>query len=424
MIERLPSCEDIERLVLGYAILNSGTLDSMRGSLQPDDFSIEAHKRIWRAICRIYDAGEQVDRVTVYHDLKARDQAESVGGLSYLVTLDNGLPDRPNIDGYVSKLHETAMRRQIISSAYQLALHASDETSGIEDLLSELTAISSGITEVTEASRPFSTKDMIAKEGINELLKGREEKSIRLPWHRLNGALRGLGGGQMVVLMAATSRGKTSLAVQIATSAAVQGHTPAMWTMEMSPRSLFQKMATQLAGQQICEQMTFEERSALTTSVARLNDYPIYFDSHSRDVGSFIASLRYIRSRGNLGIAVVDYLQLIRGNRARNRAQEVSDNSRALKLASMDLGIPFLVLSQVDRSSVKGDGKMGLHSAKESGDIENDADVMIWIDSGEFSHEEDTDVKIHIGKQREGPAGFSIPMKFRPQSQSFAEISE
>ena len=93
-------------------------------------------------------------------------------------------------------------------------------------------------------------------------------------------------------------------------------------------------------------------------------------------------------------------------------------------MAAMDLGIPFLVLSQVDRSSVKGDGKIGLHSAKESGDIENDADVVLWIDAPELSKDQDTTVAVKVGKQREGPSGFSIPMTFRPSTQAFEEIDE
>jgi len=118
----------------------------------------------------------------------------------------------------------------------------------------------------------------------------------------------------------------------------------------------------------------------------------------------------------------VDYLQLIRGSRT-NRAQEVSDNSRSLKMAAMDLGIPIVVLSQVDRSSVKGGGEISLHSGKESGDIENDADVVLWIQGGELSREQDTPISLHVGKQREGPAGFSIPMIFSPTSQTFQEVS-
>jgi replicative DNA helicase len=236
----------------------------------------------------------------------------------------------------------------------------------------------------------------------------------------LDAALCGFGPGQVIVLMAATSRGKTSAALQIALSAADAGKTPMIWTMEMSPQSMVQRMLTQMTGVWATKrQLSLGERNAQTEAISQMSDHPVYFDRTSRSVSSFIGSIRQTRTA--IKFAVVDYLQLIRGS-GRNRAQEVSDNSRAIKLAAMDLQIPFLVLSQVDRASVKGEGKIGLHSGKETGDIENDADVVLWIDAAELSREQDTAVAMHIGKQREGPAGFSIPMVFRPTSQTFMEV--
>jgi replicative DNA helicase len=170
--------------------------------------------------------------------------------------------------------------------------------------------------------------------------------------------------------------------------------------------------------------LTFDEREAQSLAVAQLDQSPIYFDSRSRKVVAFNSSVRQVRSKNRRAVGIVDYLQLIRGS-GRNRAQEVSDNSRALKLTAMDLDMPLVVLSQVDRGSVKGDSaRIGLHSAKESGDCENDADVVAWIEAGELSRDHDTSVSFHVGKQREGPAGFSIPMIFRPQNQVFLEVSE
>jgi replicative DNA helicase len=163
-------------------------------------------------------------------------------------------------------------------------------------------------------------------------------------------------------------------------------------------------------------------RGAQNEAIARLNDNPIHFDPHSRSVSGFVSRLRHVRAEAGLGFAVVDYLQSIRGS-GRNRAQEVSDNSLELKLAAMDLEFPILVLSQVDRAGVKGETKIGLHSAKESGDIENDCDVQLWIEGPEPTRDQDTQGSVRLAKQREGPAGFSIPMVFRPQPQTFLEIS-
>jgi replicative DNA helicase len=420
----LPGHPDIERLILGYGMRGQG-IDAVRGALEADDFSLEAHRRIWNRMVALYDSGKGVDHVEVFKELAAHSEAESVGGLSALVSLADGIPDLPRVDGYIERLKDASLRRRMILQAQRLAQRAADETESAGDVLSGFASVS---TELADAAlgnrRPVSTHEMLVEDGISAILEPRRSRGVNIPWPKLNRDLNGISPGQMVVLLAATSRGKTSMALQVATSCAGQGLIPVIWTMEMSPRSLFRRMVTQLSSVQ-CGRMSlsFDERQAQNTAIAMLDEHPIYFDRHSRSVGSFVASLRHIRSRGKIGVAIVDYLQLIRGN-GRNRAQEVSENSRALKLAAMDLEIPFWVLAQVDRGSVKGDGaKIGLHSAKESGDVENDADVVMWVESGELSREQDTAVSVHVGKQREGPAGFSVPMVFRPTSQTFMEMA-
>ncbi len=426
MINSLPAAVDIERLVLGYSILRPEYLDSARGSLDDTDFAREDHRRIWHIICALYDAGKPVDRITILNELANRKQLEGVGGIGYIVGLDDGLPEHPQIGGYVDRLHDAALRRGMILRAHQLASRAADETQSADEVLAAFGAVATDLAQATsESRRPISTRDMIQVEGPTALLESRRHRGLKLPWPKLDSDLAGLGPGQLVVLMAATSRGKTSMALQAATHAALQGSTPLIWTMEMSPKSLFQRMMTQLSGVWTGKrQATFEEFDAQRQALASLDERPIWFDRHSRSVASFLASLRQVNAKSKVGLVIVDYLQLIRGTggaRA-NRAQEVSDNSRALKLAAMDFGVPFLVLSQVDRGSVKGEGKIGLHSAKESGDIENDADVLLWIEGGELSRDSPTTVSLRVGKQREGAAGFGIPMLFQPTTQTFMEV--
>jgi replicative DNA helicase len=421
----IPNCVDTERNVLGYCMLNAGYLDTCRADLEADDFELPQHVMIWHAICRIYDAGGQVERLTVYADLSARGESNQVGGLAYLHSIDDFLPLVPSIDSYVRQLHNAKIRRRIVFAASHIAKMAQDTASDLDTVIDSFGKSLVEITSCSSGRGPVSTRDMIETVGVTELLKPREESGVSLPWPRVQKALCGLQAGQMAVLMAATSRGKTSMALQVATCAALQGGTPVVWAMEMGEKSNFQRMVTQLSGVYATKQFaSAEERAAHRRAVGQLEDHPIYFDTKSRSVTGFLGSLRQIRAKTPLGIAVVDHLQLIRSANNRNRAQEVSDNSRSLKLAAMDMGIPFLVLSQVDRSSVKGEGQIGLHSAKESGDIENDADIVMWIDGGELDRVQDSTVSLHIGKQREGPCGFSIPMSFCPVTQSFHEIAE
>lgn len=416
----LPVCEDIERLVLGCSLAYSDSLDASRSLMEADYFSVQDHRLIWARICELYDSGQGVDYVTVYKALQAHN---SPVGLTYLTGLVDGLPLNARISGYVDRLRDAHVRRRLILEARSLALRAADESESLDAVLNAFANVSMQLT-VDGGDAVESTRTLIDKIGISALLAPRRHRGVHLPWRKLDDDLCGIGPGQMVVLLAATSRGKTSMALQIATSAAKQGYAPLIWTMEMSPRSLFNRMVNQISGVRGTRQPTFQERTAQQDAVGRLNDQPVYFDSRSRSVGAFMSRIRQVRCLGAPVVGLVDYLQRIPsagGSRA-NRAQEVAADSRALKSAAMDLDIPLLVLSQVDRGSVKGDdAEIGLFSGKESGGIENDADVVMWIQAGKLSREDPTLVHLHIGKQREGPAGFANAMIFNPISQTFEE---
>jgi replicative DNA helicase len=417
----------VERDVLGCCITDQKDLDIARGSLDLDCFSLDIHKKIWRRICGLFDVGKSVDRLTVHEELAAFGEDEQVGGRSYLADLDNDLPVIPHIEEYVDTLREASLRRRMMAVAQHLQNSAADETESAATVLDNFSkAVTDLSLSTSDSRRPISTREMIASEGVDALLGPRPFGTVPLsPWPELNEALHGLSGGQLIVLMAATSKGKTSMALQMATCAAAHGQTPIIWTMEMSTRSLFGRMVGQLSRvKNTYRELPPEQRAYQRDAIGTLNDCPVYFDRHSRTVSSFVASIRQVRSQFGVGFAVVDYLQRIPSGSRLNRAQEVSENSRLLKQAAMDLDIPFLVLSQVDRASVKGEGKIGIHSGKETGDIENDADVLLWIDAPELDRNQDTAVLLHVGKQREGPAGFSIPMRFRPGTQVFLENTE
>jgi len=401
------------------------------GTLVPEDFSLESHRRILKRMGGVHERGERIDRVTVANELMKFSELESIGNLTYLISLDDGLPQVPSLESYIRIVKDKAILRQVIFTAQNLAQRAMSGASASEvlDLFGQQAVKLSDIASVAGA-QPFSTADMIAERGVDALLSPRRHGEVRLPWHRLNNALSGVAGGQIIVLLGETSRGKTSLALQAGTHVSQQGKTVLIWTLEMSPYSLFRRMVNQLSGIPVGNrptgQLSFEERDRHRMAVAHLADNPIYFDRHSRSVTSFCASIRRVAAKAKIGLVIVDYLQLIRSQVAQGtRAQQVAENSRNLKLAAMDFNLPIFVLSQVDRSSVKGkDAKIGLHSAKESGDIENDADVQLAIQAPQLARDEDTPCEIEVQKQREGACGFSIPMVFRPTSQTFMETQD
>ncbi len=420
----LPVDIDCERFVLGSLLAADSYFDEVQDVIAADDFSLEKHRRIFRRIVDLRGRGETADRVTVSSELMKFNELETCDGLSYLISLDDGLPLLPSIASYVRIIREKAILRRLIFQLQNSMNRCLLGEEGPEQIAADAIAKLGEIANSSSiAKRWTDTHEMIQADPLVFLRGHKQGCGITLPWPRLQDTLSGLLPGQMVLLMAATSRGKSSMALQIAEATALQGSRPVIWTMEMSELALGKKALTQISGIYADKRLlTAEERHLHREANQSLFENPLAFDYSSRSVQAFAATLRQIAVKARLGLAVVDHVQLVgRVTAGQNRAAEVSDHSRALKLAAMDFQIPFLVLSQVDRSSVKGEGKIGLHSSKNSGDLENDADVVLWIEAPELDRTQDTPVSLHVGKQREGPAGFSIPMIFDPRSQTFRE---
>lgn len=415
----LPVDDFSERSVLGSVIENgSQVMDSVRAILEPDDFASQRHRDIWGAACACYDAGQQVDGTGVFLRLREIGRAESVGGLSYLADIMNGV--LPFVDREVAKLKQASRARRVIGLCDNAMRRcAADREDDVHSwLLNELQAIG-----VPAGKGAESSTAMIDRIGIDELMcPSRNRGGLRLPWSRLDNALGGMRGGQMIVIAAYTSRGKSSLACQIATHATRQDTGVYYWTTEMSPEALLRRMVDQAA----CldgirhrdARLTHDEIARGRDAVGWIYGHPVWFDRTSRSVTSMLAGLRQVRSKYRVGLVVVDHLQHVKGiGRHDNRAREVSEISRSLKTAALDFDIPIIVVSQVSRPS-EDNKPLTVHSLKESGDVENDADVVLLLNSPK-PNGQPIACALNIAKQREGPAGFDIHLEFHPSSQRF-----
>lgn len=420
--EEYPSAPQLEKVILGSIMLNGTTMDGLRSTMERDDFHLHTHKRIWESCCRVFDKGVTVDRVAVCHDLNERDELQSVGGLGYLIDLSEGLPEYPSLDYHISVLKEKTLLRRILEFGDAMMKRA---MSGLETADELRAAFVDGITHLRAAddrNQAISTRALVKLYGIDELLNPKTQEGIRLPWVRLNEAICGMRGGQMITLAAYTGRGKSCFACQAATHVTRQGKAAFIVTTEMPARQLFQRMIDQLANidsrRRYHDLLTPADRERQRDGVFWLNDHPVYFDERSRTVPAILANLRQAQSETEIGLVVIDHLQHLRSaGRAENRTREVGNNSRALKLAAMDFNLPFLVLSQVARPS-DNDSDIGLHSLKESGDIENDSDVVLLL-NGPQSEETVIPMRVKVAKQREGPSGFEIPLNFHTASTAF-----
>lgn len=418
-MEALPTNLLAERMVLGSVLLQGERMAEIYTALGVEDFATVNHQNIWKAMRTLFDSGTAIDRITVFTELN---RTNAKIELNYLVSLDDEMPANANLDAYIVGLKEKTALRRIALICQKVMSNALGGTMKPEDIKREWQADIETVKSETAPPGLISTRELIQQVGVDELLRPLEEVGLRLPWTELNRILCGFRPGQMVVIGAYTGRGKTSAGLQIATHATRQAAAPLYWTLEMPPKMLFRRVVNQLAGldnsRSRKRSLTFDEREKERDACAWVNDHPLYFESRAKTVPEFCASLRRMKSQANLGLVVVDYLQLIRHGRAESRTREVGENSRSLKLAAMEFGVPFVVLSQFRRPS-DANRPPTLHDLKESGDVENDADVVLLMHSAELSGDQPTHVRVHIAKQREGPAGFDVDLTFDPRCQLF-----
>jgi replicative DNA helicase len=351
---------------------------------------------------------------------------ESVDGLSYIVSLDDGLPHITNLGSYVQIIKDKALLRRIAVSAQSMMNRALMAEETPEQILNSLGQTIIDLSPADEKRGFVSAVELVDREGINELLEPRRENGIQLPWSSLNGVLCGFQEEQLILLAAHTSVGKTAAATQVVVGAARQGIGVAVFSLEMSTKSLFRRMAYQIsrvdAERHRHNKLTGEDRERLRAAAAELYEMPIYWnDTASCTVPAIHAELRKLRMRAKVGLVVVDFLQIVRGTgRVESRNNEVGANSRGLKLAAKEFGIPFLVLSQLSRKSDAENRPPKLSDLRDSGEIEENSDV-VW-----FIHRPTSDpmnpVKLSefiVAKQREGPRDVSLPMVFMSQCQRF-----
>lgn len=418
----LPSAVEAEKSILAQPLLDSGSMAYLRGCVEEDYFTIEYRRRIWRAFCVLFDGGHAITITTVVSQMQAvNEQYPDI--ISTLFDLQSGEPRQPEPNYLIGTLAEKARLNRLIvgcEHAKNRALAGDRSEEIYEDLVKRASA--------PEGQASYTPAELIEKYGLDELLHHRRKNGLRLPWPRLNGLLSGLHGGQLVLLAAHTSQGKTSAALQIAMGVAEQRRLPYVFSLETEPTRLFRRMVTQLSGvnpRSGGRMLDYEAREKERTAAAWLAENPIKLNSSARTVPAMISALRRLGKEPKLGLVVVDYLQLVQTiGRPGSRAQEIGNLAREFKLASQEFDVPFLLLSQFNRESAKQGRRPELYDLKESGDVENHSDVVIILHAAELDTEAvNRPVLAYVPKQRDGPRGKDISMVFRSDIQKFEEMA-
>ncbi len=419
----LPANQDAERFVLGAILMDDALYIQVAGTLDADDFSLEKHRRIFGRMGELYARGERIDRVTLANELMKLQQLESVDGLSYVVSLDEGLPALANLDSYIRIVKGKSVLRRLIyasQATIQKCILGEEEAEQILASAEEGLLKLGDVKDKDALMNPGRIIDEF-EGGLNAFLDpSKRIKGVGTGYLKFDEMTGGLHEGELIILAARPSVGKTALALNIAQHVAMnpqQKQTVAVFSLEMSRESLLTRMIC--ASARVDQQkfragyLNQDERRKLAKAASDLVQSPLYIDdTPGANLMDIHAKLRRLRAEHGLSLVVIDYLQLMSSRgRYENRNQEISTISRGLKLMSKDLKVPMLVLSQLSRApeTRPGDHRPQLSDLRESGSIEQDADLVAFIFREEIYKPEREDLKgiaeLLLAKQRNGPTG-------------------
>jgi len=417
----LPCNLDAERFVLGSILMDDSQFVQVAGALDADDFSLEKHRRIFLRMGELSERAERIDRVTVANELLRYNELESCDGLTYLVSLDDGLPRIFNLDSYVRIVKDKSILRRIIFTSQHLmnrCLVGEEDPeqilAGAEESLLKLgdSRMKTGLASPAQVIEDYQG-------GLNAFLDpSKRIKGISTGFTKLDEMTGGLHAGELIILAARPSMGKTALALNIAQHVATRlNETVAVFSLEMSKESLLTRMlcATARVDSQRFRAgyLNQDERRKLQAAAAQLVEAPLFIDDTAgASLMEMHAGLRRLQQQRKLGLVIVDYLQLMSGRgRFENRNQEISTISRGMKLLAKELHVPMLVLSQLSRApeTRQGDHRPQLSDLRESGSIEQDADLVAFIFREEVYKRDREDLRglaeLIVAKQRNGPIG-------------------
>ncbi len=450
---RPPFSEEAEQAVLGAALVDKEAVGLARERIDHGDFYRLEHQLIFRAMCRLYENDQAVDPITIADlleksaeqfldkaQLKAlggRSLLELVGGMDFLIDLAGMMGTAANVVHHAGIVREKAVLRRLISVSGAIASEAyegADEASAILD------RAQGRIFDVSEESRTggFAAVESIVPgtfKAIEEAFQsGDDVTGLRTGFRELDRRTGGLQKGDLIILAARPSMGKTSLALNLAYHVAVHEKQPVgVFSLEMSREQLVMRMLGSSGSFNLHNlrrgKLRAEDWPRLTQACEQLSRAPIFIDDNSGiSVLEMKAKARRLKQQHGLGLIVIDYLQLMSGGgRIENRQQEISQISRNLKGLAKDLGVPVIALSQLSRGvEARGDHKPMLSDLRESGSIEQDADVVMFIYREEYYKPDDETVRnkatVIVGKQRNGPIG-QFDLHFHKEFTRFSDLA-
>lgn len=436
-----PQNIDAERSVLGAVLLNPdvvGTAIEVLHDNPADMFYVEAHQHIYEAILTLYRTGVPVDVVTLMDRLVAEGKLETAGGAGYLAELTNVVPTSANIEHYAKIVLEKALLRRIISACTGIATEAYREEGEVAELLDRAESEIFSIAEKRQLN-PISRVSDLLEAGIQRIeMQMRTAGGITgvaTGFHKLDEMLSGLQASDMIILAARPSVGKTAFCLNIASHICTTlGKGCILFSLEMAKEQLVQRLLC-MAGQVDSSRLRSgflarAEFPKLQHAAQVLSQAPLYIDdTPNMGILEMRSKARRHKAQGHpLDLVIIDYLQLMGGggSRSENRQNEIAEISRAIKALARELSVPVLALSQLSREAEKDEsGSPKLSHLRESGAIEQDADVVLMLSRlpAHESEGRDNVIRVNIAKQRNGPTG-PLELLFEKNIQRFRNLTD
>ena len=430
----LPSNVEAERSILGAILLDNAVCNQAVELLRRDDFFLDSHRRIYDRMVALSERGASIDLITLSEELRKSAEFEQVGGQSYIASLIDGVPRTDTIEPYAKIVKAKSQLRKLITASNQIIASCIDEEDDPEIIIDHAEALIFQIAE-DRVRQGFQYIGEVAQRRLEQIeqMAGRPEMITGVPtgFTDFDQMTSGLQRQELVIVAARPSMGKTALALNMALYAAKNDATVGIFSLEMS--------AEQLVSRLLCSEarvdahrlrtgyLNREEWARLADALRRLCETQVYIDdTPGTSVLEMRAKCRRLKAEHNLDLLIIDYLQLMSGRgRIESRQQEVSQISRDLKGLAKELNVPVVALSQLSRATeTRSDHRPQLSDLRESGSIEQDADVVCFIYRDEVYNPTDENrgvAELIIGKQRNGPTG-SVQMAFLKEFTRFENM--
>jgi len=432
-----PQNIEAEQCLLGCLMLDKDAIVKVVDYIKAEDFYKGKHQDIYQAMAELYGKSDPIDILSVSARLKEKNKLDDVGGSAYLTSLINSVPTATHVLNYAKIVRQKKILRDLISASEKIGLSAFDEAEDIDTLLDKAEKVVFEIGQRSLSQIFLPIKDILSDtfERLDELSKYQGRlRGIATGFTDLDKLLGGLQKSDLVILAARPSMGKTSLALDIARNIAVMENQPVgLFSLEMSKDQLADRLLASMANINMWNlrngRLTSDDYSRLQHAMGSLSDAPLYIDdAGSVNVLQMRAMARRLQANKGLSLIVIDYLQLMEPmNRFVSPVQQVTENSRALKMLAKELNVPVLVLSQLSRAVESRVPQIPrLADLRESGAIEQDADVVMFIYREDKYNENSLQqniAKILVEKHRNGPTG-GIELYFDEQRVSFRNLDK